>query len=876
MRYIHLVLIALVAISISEGCRTTKNSSKFQKKIISTQNSALQINLQSPINSMISSELKEEIYRDQSYFLLQNKENQFKDNAPFVEYLDGGQRERLWFSSSRADSLFFGAKNTNFYQQIYFCERTVGEGKCPGEGWSAPKLFAIENSTGNPLVDAFNRATKGTVAIANNTMIVSCDQLNSANNSEFKQLWVLDIVDGKIQNPRPLYPSGEEVWDAQPTLSPDGKHLFFVSNREPQKAISQNKDLNIFYSYCDNGNWTSPVVVTELSTPKNEITPQIGAKANKLLFSSDKDGDFDLFEVDLKLNGGAYGYTINAASMKKYEPMLMDLCSSKKETFKANDKYHQKYPFHYYNPVNTKVPQALFWASDDPKGLGSYDIYACAMPFKLDVQIKLVDLCQQGGNQQVEFPVIELSGASKITENADEAHFKLLSGLEYRIAAGSYACKEKGTYYCDRDDKFIFIGYSKLNNKLKPDDKQAHRQVISGAVVESELNERLNNPSRFNITSDTLLYDTIFITKAWEPKPACPEVLDIPQKHHAIAYFQSGFWEVNTTANLKRDLALMHDGFELTPVNDIYNPQGIIKPLRSGYKAFEWETPISPINLKDKRTYSIADARWIELHPYNFYWGDRPDYRSNLAARMKGRKARIEQYIDYAKKVDENLQMLTDTVKNRYIDFLELHKDAKPKLLIEIFAVSDQREVLRGWYIGDTIKYRGSSYLGNNEFTYEPVKIIPPKVDEATKTLVEIKPCSIELNAEGNNGCVLGINNSKTEMNTNLSRLRAWFGYKEVFNRLIESENFRKYLDAGLVALPDNDVPYSDANIIILTQGRRIDIIDPKSPFPDANNPNGQGFYDFDQIRRVEIRIRLLIDKQEVKVKDYCCTPNGK
>ena len=62
-----------------------------------------------------------------------------------------------------------------------------------------------------------------------------------------------------------------------------------------------------------------------------------------------------------------------------------------------------------------------------------------------------------------------------------------------------------------------------------------------------------------------------------------------------------------------------------------------------------------------------------------------------------------------------------------------------------------------------------------------------------------------------------------------------------------------------------------NAEIIILTRGRRIDVINPQDPYPDANNPNSTGYYDYDKIRRVEVRILLLFDKDEEGVKDFCC-----
>lgn len=883
MKPYRITLIVVFFLSLFLNCRTSREGTENTNVRIKAGASESQIAFSAPINSPDNSEIAKDVYRNNIYFLLQDAENRFKENAPFIEIMDEGERERLWFTSSRADSFYFARNATNLYQQIYYSERLVDNGKCPAEGWSEPQLFRLQTDVPALMgfFDAFNSATKGTVAVSPNAMIISCDQLDEGFYTDFKNLWSIDIIDGQFLNPTQLTTlSNQKTWESQPALSANGKHLFFVSNRMVKKGSfdysneQPGKKTNIFYSFKNQDNeWSTPVVVKEIYSDNNEATPHLSIKGDQLFFSSDRNGNYQIFAADITLNDNQGTYSIIDQSVKVFDRDLVDLCMNKPAKFEINKQNNYKYPFYYYNTKNSKTPQALLWASDNPNGYGSYDIYGCNMPFIVQMSVELIDKSEPQNNHAVEHPVIELKGADNLKVQSKSAGFKLLSGLDYQIYGGSSANVDNGTYYCDIDDKYIFCGYSEIRNESDPTDKLVHTSLLKGAEIQSQLTRSYTNIPVYNILNDTILNDTIYITKAWSPKPKCPNILEIPQKHASIPYFQTGFWEVNTSANLKRDLELLHQGYFVAPNNDIYNPQTSITAQRSGYKAYEWENPMPAINLKDESTYSISDARWIELHPLNYNWGDRPDYKATNEARLKGRKDRIAQYVEFAKKVDENLQVLTDTISQSYINFLDLHKETKPKLLIEIFAVSDQREVSRGWYIGDTVQYRSSAYLGNGEFSLEPIKIIPPKVDERTKTLVDIAPCSIELNEQGNNGSMLGIRQDKTEVSTNLSRLRAWFGYKEMYERLSQSEKFIKYLNEGRVALPDNNVDYTNADIIILTRGRRIDVIDPQNPYPSFNNPNNQGFYDYDQVRRVEIRIRLLIDNENIEViKDYCCT----
>ncbi|HPR62302.1 MAG TPA: hypothetical protein PLF35_15205, partial [Prolixibacteraceae bacterium] len=419
------------------------------------------------------------------------------------------------------------------------------------------------------------------------------------------------------------------------------------------------------------------------------------------------------------------------------------------------------------------------------------------------------------------------------TVQSAKAQLKLYSGLNYQLKGGSTANAQTGTYFCNLHPSYIFIGYAKpMEQKAK--NFNDNNEVISGAIINSMLTTEFGNLPLKGIVCDTIIYDTIQITKAWERKPLCPGKLNIEPTHRSISYFQTGYWEVNTSENLRRDLAALHDGFE---IENIYNPQGPITRTRSDYYVRGYEQPMFEVNTNDASSYSIANAPWIELHPNNYYWGDRPGFESRLERRMQGRKDRIAQYVDYAEKVDENLKNLTDTIKLKYINLLDLHKDLKPKLLIEIFAVSDQREASRSWYIGDTVSYRGSEYNEyTKKFNTEMVKIVPPKVNENTKTVTEVKTCTLELNADGDNGTLLGIPGDNTDLNTNLSRLRAYYGYKEVLKRLQTSDTFNKYLAANKVALPDNNISYDEADIIIITRGKRIDgdVENPKYPYPTA------------------------------------------
>ncbi|MCF8357960.1 MAG: hypothetical protein K9H26_04325 [Prolixibacteraceae bacterium] len=875
-RGIFFCLLVFLLILFFTGCKTATQITQTEPETVVAKNIP-DHNLGNMVNSPQALSGQTGVSFEK-YSLLQKAGHQYKEMAPFIEYLDSGKKERLWFTSSKYDQAYTYYPNSNYYFQLYYSERAINTGKLLNEGWGAPVKFEIKSN--NPVFEnyysLFNKARKGAVAIANNKMIVACEPFTNIqlpSDREYKDLWSLDRFESEFTNPVRLNTlSSGKTWESQPTLSANGEHLFFVSNRKLFDDGSFSTDetdsvLNIYYSYFNGEEWQTPKAVNEINNEYNSCTPHIGPD-NTLCFSSDKTGNFDIYEVPVEFNENG-GYQIYASAIKPFSKILINVHQSE-ENIVVNDSNNQKFPFYYANKANTLTPQAFIWSDNNPQiSYGGYDLFGANMPFVAKYTVQLIDKCPQGEQNIIE-PVIELVGKNGETVYASTASFELYAGLKYKVKGGSDA----SVYDCETDSSYIFTGYNRIENETNPSDKESHQNPIIGAEVLSQLSEKFNSLPIHKLTGDTIMYDTVYITKAWERKKPCPRILDIPPKHRSIAYFQTGYWEVNTTENLERDLKKLHEGFEVTVTNDLYKPVSDIKRHKSDYKAFTWENPLFPIKKDDGLTYSIANARWIELHPNNLYWGDRPGFRARLAERMEGRRKRIEQYQQYAKKVDENLRILTDTIKYKYFDFLKLHKEHKPKLLVEIFAVSDQREVTRGWYIGDTVEYRASSYLQNEEFVTDHVKIIPPKIDEQNKVITEIKPCSIELNEDGDNGCKLGITAERSEKNTNLSRLRAWFGYKEIYKRLTNSESFRHFLEQGKVALPDNDISYNDADIIIITQGRRhSDIQNPQNPYPAVNNPSNNGYYDYDDIRRVEVRIRLLFPEDKRIIRTYCCDP---
>lgn len=99
----------------------------------------------------------------------------------------------------------------------------------------------------------------------------SCDIYRSVYT---KEGWSAPVNLGRKINSR--------SWDAQPSLSADGKQLYFSSDRAGGKG---KKDL--WVSTRVNGSWTTPINLAVLNSSGNELSPFIHMDDRTLYFSSD-------------------------------------------------------------------------------------------------------------------------------------------------------------------------------------------------------------------------------------------------------------------------------------------------------------------------------------------------------------------------------------------------------------------------------------------------------------------------------------------------------------------------------------------------------------------------------------------------------------
>lgn len=387
--------------------------------------------------------------------------------------------------------------------------------------------------------------------------------------------------------------------------------------------------------------------------------------------------------------------------------------------------------------------------------------------------------------------------------------FTLTQNIDARIEMDSVSYLKKIT------KKIIWRNFDLIPFAEPSFAENAKKNVFEGNVKSVQtLN---NNFSMVHQLSNNkyIIHDTIYLLPDYILKPPCfcefAGVLTTYQQN--VPYFQTGFWEVNTLRNYRRDIPKL-------------------------------------------KTSRFMDASWIELHKNNKHFGEERD----------GRLSRHYQYENYARIVDSNLFKMADLIARNILPAFKIIDSITPgsKLIISLDAWSDRRPVTRGWYIGDDINYV-EGFLEENNSNFE---IHLNKVEILNKS-------SLNLN------------------NDTLSRLRAYFGYKELLKVLLDTSKmgreFYDYYHKGLVLHPE-DAELNKINlnktfsikaieeliykskIIFLTKGNYFDSTQFK--VPKYLKGVDSSLFMLDTIRRIDLRINTLYYEAGKLLVSPCCNPN--
>ncbi len=240
----------------------------------------------------------------------------------------------------------------------------------------------------------------------------------------------------------------------------------------------------------------------------------------------------------------------------------------------------------------------------------------------------------------------------------------------------------------------------------------------------------------------------------------------------------------------------------------------------------------------------LKPATWVELNYANTNWRMRSgEINDDL------RQRRIREYAEKAELIERNLDSLADRTLSLLRAFWE-YDGAKQeaKFIVSMLAYSDIRPIREGRFISDTsIGYVATSYDTTSRRIMPGVKVL---VDPNTDLV--------------------------STDNAVLSRLRAYFGYRTVLERLERDTLFRDLQRKGLVLLPDATMDPKDydqriktARVVLLAEGR---FVDPKAiPKKQGYRDGEDDFYMLDWIRRVDVQVRRVRLNGDAWIEPECC-----
>jgi outer membrane protein OmpA-like peptidoglycan-associated protein/Tol biopolymer transport system component len=209
------------------------------------------------------------------------------------------------------------------------------------------KDWLTAQNMGAPLNTEYNEGTPNLSADGRTLVFTIC---NSTDGFGSCDLYISVIKDGKWIKPVNF---GETVnskdWDSQPSLSADGKSLFFVSKRGGGKG-----GVDIWLSTREiGGYWKEPINLGDsINTPFDDEAPFIHPDGKTLYFTSKGHpglGGFDLF-VSRKHTNGEWGKPVNLG-------------------FPINTQTDER------QMIVSADGKMVYYSTEKPDGFGGQDIY---------------------------------------------------------------------------------------------------------------------------------------------------------------------------------------------------------------------------------------------------------------------------------------------------------------------------------------------------------------------------------------------------------------------------------------------------------------------------------------------------------------------
>ncbi len=221
-----------------------------------------------------------------SYYRIKNMESL---NSTFSEYSPAYVNGELYFTSSRSNDRIYATTGTP-YTDLYKAET---------------KGAVVDVNTVKPLPESINtpNVNVGTITFSpdGKTMVFAKGNTGKRKGANDVDLFLSRFRSGVWTEPVQININQPDSWESSPAFSPDGRHLYFASNRKGGYG-----GLDLYSAQMDSRGRFTRVrnLGPEINTSGNETFPHI-AENGKIYFSSDGHpgyGMLDIFVVN-RLNG---------------------------------------------------------------------------------------------------------------------------------------------------------------------------------------------------------------------------------------------------------------------------------------------------------------------------------------------------------------------------------------------------------------------------------------------------------------------------------------------------------------------------------------------------------------------------------------------
>jgi len=186
-------------------------------------------------------------------------------------------------------------------QHLYFCSDRPLEGKGPAtrdrdiwvatrtaQGWSEPS--SLGDTVNSKKGDYYPTLTdKGDLYF--------CSRRDGGKGGH--DIYRARYVDGRFERPENLgAPINTEAWEFDPFIAPDESYLIFSSSRPGGLG---KWDLCVSFRAKD-GSWSAPRSMGDaINSPANDFSPMVSPDGKYLFFASDRAGSNDIYWVDARV-----------------------------------------------------------------------------------------------------------------------------------------------------------------------------------------------------------------------------------------------------------------------------------------------------------------------------------------------------------------------------------------------------------------------------------------------------------------------------------------------------------------------------------------------------------------------------------------------